>query len=183
MASCPKVGLHTYIPVLRTGYAVMVEGSTCLHGRVHYVCCIVVGTLSWPWMSVGRLQDTALVRCDLCFNGGGVLAAVCGASDGWCTGLSCCSLAVWVWRTWFVGGFECAVVFFVLGDAGPLLLSPCHTHAYILHRMGVKSVAGVAGAKGCAAVVCRAETQRRAQSCSDMIESQHELMMKPHCRF
>ena len=47
----------------------------------------VVGTLSWPWMSVGRLRDTALVRCDLCVYGGGVLAAVCGASDVWCTGL------------------------------------------------------------------------------------------------
>ena len=43
------------------------------------------GTLSWswPWMSVGRLRDTALVRCDVCVNGGGVLADVCGASDDW----------------------------------------------------------------------------------------------------
>ena len=32
-------------------------------------------------------RDTALVRCDLCVNGGGVLADVCGASDVWCTGL------------------------------------------------------------------------------------------------
>ena len=118
-------------PVLRTGYVVMVEGSTCLHGCVHHGCCVVVGTLSWPWMSVGRLRDTALVRCDLCVNGVGVLAAVCDASDVWCTGLSCCSLAVWVWRCWFVGGFDCAVVFVVLGDAGPLLLSPCNTESCV----------------------------------------------------
>ena len=26
-----------------------------------------------------------------------------------------------------IGGFDCAVVFVVLGDAGPLLLSPCNT--------------------------------------------------------
>ena len=44
---------------------------------------------------------------------------VCGASDVRCTGLSCCSLAVWVLSCWFVGGVECAVVFAVLGDAGP----------------------------------------------------------------
>ena len=74
-------------PVLRTGYAVMVEGFTCLHGCVQYGCCVVVGALSWPWMSVGRLRDTAQVRCDLCVNGGGVLADVCGASDVWCTRL------------------------------------------------------------------------------------------------
>ena len=36
-----------------------------------------MGTLSWPWMSVGRLRDTTLVRCGLCVNGGGVLADVC----------------------------------------------------------------------------------------------------------
>ena len=77
-------------PVLRTGYVVMVEALTCLHGCVHYGSCIVVCTLSWPWMSVGRLRDTALVHCYLCVTGGGVLAAVCGASDVWCTGLSCC---------------------------------------------------------------------------------------------
>ena len=51
-------------PVLRTGYVVMVEGLTCLHGCVQYGCCVVVGTLSWPWMSVGRMRDTALVRCE-----------------------------------------------------------------------------------------------------------------------
>ena len=65
--------------------------------------------------------------CDSCVNGGGVLADVCGASDDLCTGLSRCSLAVWVWRCWFVGGFDCAVVCVVLGDARPLLLSPCNT--------------------------------------------------------
>ena len=64
-------------PVLRTGYVVMVEGLTCLHGCVQYGCCVVVVNLSWPWMSVGRLRDTALVRCGLCVNGGGVLADVC----------------------------------------------------------------------------------------------------------
>ena len=74
-------------PVLRTGYVVMVEGLTCLHGCVQYGCCVVVVNLSWPWMSVGRLRDTALVRCGLCVNGGGVLADVCGASDVWCTSL------------------------------------------------------------------------------------------------
>ena len=42
---------------------------------------------SWPWVSMGRLGDTAPVRCDLCVNGGGVLADVCAASDVWCTGL------------------------------------------------------------------------------------------------
>ena len=30
-----------------------------------------------------------------------------------------------MWLSWFVGGFDCAVV--VLGDAGPLLLSLCYT--------------------------------------------------------
>ena len=35
-------------PVLRTGYVVMVEGLTCLHGYVQHGCCVVVGTLSWP---------------------------------------------------------------------------------------------------------------------------------------
>ena len=45
-------------------------------------------------MSVGRLRDTVLVRCDLCDHGDGVLADVSGASDDWCTGLQCCSLAV-----------------------------------------------------------------------------------------
>ena len=67
----------------------MVEGLTCLHGCVQYGCCVDLGTLSWPWISVGRLRDTALVRCDLsvCI-GGGVLADVCGASDVWCTAAS-----------------------------------------------------------------------------------------------
>ena len=37
-------------------------------------------------------------------------------------------LVVWVWLGWFVGGFDCAIGFIVLGDAGPLLLSPCNTH-------------------------------------------------------
>ena len=54
---------------------------------------------------------------------------MCGASDVWCTGLKCCSSVVWVWLGWFVGGFDCAVVFVVLGDAGPLLLSPCNTYS------------------------------------------------------
>ena len=116
-------------PVLRTCYDVMVEGLTCPHGRVQYGCCVVVGTLIWPWMSVGRLRDTVPVRCDLCVHGDGVLADVCGASDDWCTGLWCCSLAVWLWLGWFVGGFDCAIVFVVLGDARPLLLSPCDTLA------------------------------------------------------
>ena len=48
-------------------------------------------------------------------------------ADVWCTGLLCCSLAVWVWLGWFFGGFDCAVVFVVLGDAGPLLFSTCNT--------------------------------------------------------
>ena len=56
------------------------------------LCCC--GYFVLAFMSVGRLRDTALVRCDLCFNGGGVLPAVCGASDVWCTCLSSCSLAV-----------------------------------------------------------------------------------------
>ena len=81
------LALFCVTPVLRTGGVVMIESLTCLHGCVLYGCCVVVGTLSWPWMSVGRLRDTALVRCDLCVNGGGVLADVCGASDVWCTGL------------------------------------------------------------------------------------------------
>lgn len=50
-------------PVARTGYGVMFEGLTCPHGRVQYGCCGVVGTLSWPRMSVDRLRDTVLVRC------------------------------------------------------------------------------------------------------------------------
>ena len=73
---------------------------------------------------MGRLRDTALVRCDLCVNGGGVLADLCGALDDfWC-----CSLSVWLGLGCFVGGFDCAVVFVVLVDAGPLLLSLCNTH-------------------------------------------------------
>ena len=56
-----------------------------------------------------------------------MLADVCGASDVWCTGLWCCSLAVWLWLGWFVGDFDCAIDFVVLGDAGILLLSPCNT--------------------------------------------------------
>ena len=32
----------------------------------------------------------------------------------------------WLWLGWFVGGFDCAIVFVVLGDARPLL-SPCNT--------------------------------------------------------
>ena len=72
---------------LTMGYDVMVEGLTCPHGRVQYGCCVVVGTLSWPWMSVGRLRYTVPVRCDSCVHGDGVLADVCGASDDWCRGL------------------------------------------------------------------------------------------------
>jgi len=64
----------------------MVEGLTCLHGCVQYGCSVVVGTLSWPLRSVGRLRDTALMRSNLCVNGGEVLADVCVASDAWCTG-------------------------------------------------------------------------------------------------
>ena len=62
--------------------------------------------------SVGRLRDTALVRCDLCVNGGGVLAAVCGASDVWCTGLSCCCCL-----------FGCGVVGLLVVSIVPLFLS------------------------------------------------------------
>ena len=74
-------------PVLRTGYDVMVEGLTCPHGRVQYGCCVIVGTLSWPWMSVGRLRDTVPARCGLCVHGDGVPADVCGSWDDWFTGL------------------------------------------------------------------------------------------------
>ena len=74
-------------PVLHTGYDVMAEGLTCSHGRVQYGCCVVLGTLSWPWMRVGRLRDTVPVGCGLCVHGDGVPADVCGASDDWCTGL------------------------------------------------------------------------------------------------
>ena len=66
---------------------VMVEGLTCPHGRVQYGCCVIVGTLSWPWMRVGHLRDTVSVRCVLCVHGYGVLPDVCGASDDWRTGL------------------------------------------------------------------------------------------------
>ena len=50
-----------------------------------------------------------------------------GASADWCTCLQCCLLAVWLWLGCFVGGFDCAVVFVVIGDARPLLLSPRNT--------------------------------------------------------
>ena len=73
--------------MLGTGYDVMVEGLTGQNGRVQYGCCVVVGTLSWRWMSVVRLRDTVPLRCVLCVHGDGVLADVCGASDDWCTGL------------------------------------------------------------------------------------------------
>ena len=79
--------------------------------------------LEWAWVPCG---DTVPVRCGLCVHGDGVPANVYGASDDWCTGLQCL-LAVWWWLGWFVGGFDCAVVFVVRGDARPLLLSPCHT--------------------------------------------------------
>lgn len=39
----------------------------------------------------------------------------------------CCSLAVWLWVGWFVGGFDRAIVFVAPGDARPLLMSPCNT--------------------------------------------------------
>ena len=74
-------------PVLHTGYDVMAKGLTCSHERVQYYCCVVVGTLSWPWLSVGRLRDTVPVRCGFCVHGDEVPADVYGASDGWCTGL------------------------------------------------------------------------------------------------
>ena len=32
---------------------------------------------------------------------------------------------------WLAGGFDCAVVFVVLGDAGPFLLSPCNTRTRV----------------------------------------------------
>ena len=35
----------------------------------------------------GRLRDTVPVRGGLYVNGDAVLADVCGASEGWCTGL------------------------------------------------------------------------------------------------
>ena len=95
-------GVFCVTPVLCTGYDAMVEGLTCPHGCVQYGCCVVVRTFSWPWMSVGRLRDTVPVRCDLCVHGDGVLANVCGALDNWCTGLQCCSLAVWLWLGWLV---------------------------------------------------------------------------------
>ena len=86
--------------VLHTGYDGMAEGFMCSHGRVQYGCCVVVGSSSWPWMSVGRLRDTEPVRCGLCVgdeDGDGVPADVYGASDVWRTGAWCCSLAVWLW--------------------------------------------------------------------------------------
>ena len=49
---------------------------------------------------MGRLRDTALVRCDLCVNRGGVLADVCGASDVWST---ICSVVRWLFGCGFVG--------------------------------------------------------------------------------
>ena len=45
-------------------------------------------------------------------------------------GAQVCCVVRWLfgfWRCWFGGAFDCAVVLVVLGDAGPLLLSPCHT--------------------------------------------------------
>ena len=44
---------------------------------------------------MGGLRDTALVRCDLCVNGGGVLAAVCGALD--------CRVVRWLFGCGVVG--------------------------------------------------------------------------------
>ena len=79
--------MFSVTPVLRTGYDVMVQGLTCSHGLVQYSCCVFVSALSWPWMSVGHLRDTVLVRCGLCVHGDGVPADVCRASDDWCTGL------------------------------------------------------------------------------------------------
>lgn len=43
----------------------------------------------------------------------------------WCTGLYCCSLAVWPWLGWLV--VFTVPLFIVLGDARPSLLSPCDT--------------------------------------------------------
>ena len=40
------------------------------------------------------------------------------------------SVVRWLWLGWFVGGFDCAIVFVVLGDARPLLHSPCNTLSF-----------------------------------------------------
>ena len=46
--------------------------------------------------------------------------------------------SVGLWLGWF-GGFDCAMVSVALGDARPLLLSPCNTHMkcypYIDHTL------------------------------------------------
>ena len=73
------------MPLLHTHYDVMLQGLMCSHGHVQHGYCVVVVTLSWPWMSVGRLRDTVSVRCALCFHGDGVPPDVCGALDDWCT--------------------------------------------------------------------------------------------------
>ena len=44
-------------------------------------------------------------------------------------GAQVCRVVRWLFGFGVVGGFECAVVFVVLGDAGPLLLSPCNTRS------------------------------------------------------
>ena len=76
-------------------------------------CCIVVVTLSRPWMSVGRLRDTVPVCCESCVHGDGVLAAGCGVC--WMTGAQVCSVVRWLFGCSLVG---LLVVLFV-----PLLLS------------------------------------------------------------
>ena len=38
------------------------------------------------------------------------------------------------WLCWFVGGFDCVIAFFVLGNARPLFLSPCNTAMTIITR-------------------------------------------------
>ena len=38
------------------------------------------------------------------------------------------------WLCWFVGGFDCAIAFFVLGNARPLFLSSCNTAMTIIIR-------------------------------------------------
>ena len=67
------------MPVLFTGRGGMVEGLICSHGGVQSSCFAgkVLGTLSWPQMSLGRLRGTVLVRCALCVRREGVPADVC----------------------------------------------------------------------------------------------------------
>ena len=85
------------------------DGLTCSNGRAQSSCCPVLGTFSWPRMSVGSLR--VAMRFVLV---GKESLLLCGVSDDRCTGLGF-SFVLWLFGGCMVGWL---VVLFV-----PWLLS------------------------------------------------------------